>query len=239
MEKTKIVKLHMKRAMDVSQLQCLRGAVNKLLCEQDGGWEANLLFHNHEASRLRYGYPLVQYRSSNGQTTIVGIGEAAGAVQNLASIGRLQLKLGDRETILDVDRCEETYYTPQIYDEPKLYRLSRYIALTDNNLHEYRELLALTDKIMMLEKILVGNILSFFKGIGHYTDQQLAAVITDMDGQEEIKYKSVRFRTFRLRFVSNVELPDGIGLGKSASVGFGTLQREKLNTKLIKKYANG
>lgn len=59
MEKTKIAKLQLKRAMDVSQLQCLRGAVNKLLCEQDGGWEANLLFHNHEASRLRYGYPLV------------------------------------------------------------------------------------------------------------------------------------------------------------------------------------
>ena len=239
MEKTRITKLLLDGHMGVGDLQCLRGAVNRLLSEGGEGGDAHVLFHNHQTHGLRYGYPMVQFRSINGQAAVVGIGDAAESVRALASLGELRVKLGERNVTLPVSRCEETFYTPQVYDAPKLYSLYRYIALTDKNVREYDNLLALTDRVIMLEKILVGNMLSFFKGIGFHTDDRLEAVITAIDGEEFVTYKGVKFRTFHLHFVSNVELPDGIGLGKSTAVGFGSLRREKLDEKYLKRYSNG
>ena len=182
---------------------------------------------------------LVQFRRTGSGAVVVGIGDAADAVSSLAEEHELNLEIGNRETVLTVERCEQTFYEPIVADEPKLYSLTDYIALTDQNLKDYNDLLALSDKIILLEKILVGNILSFFKGIGHHTDERLVAVLTAIDNEGETFYKRVKWKTFRLHFVSNVELPDGIGLGKSAAVGYGTLMREKLDDKYIKRFTNG
>ena len=239
METTKIVRLYFSGKLGQWELQCLRGAVNKMLHDAGGSYEGNMLFHNHEAGGLRYGYPLVQFRRAGSQAVIVGIGDAADAVHSLAEKHELKLTIGRRETVLTVEKCEETFYTPTVADEPKLYSLTKYIALTDQNLKDYGDLLALSDKIIFLEKIIVGNILSFFKGIGHHTDERLVAVLTAVDRVGETSYKGVKWKTFCLHFVSNVVLPDGIGLGKSAAVGYGTLMREKLDDKFIKRFTNG
>ena len=240
METTKIVRVYLDGMLPYQwEMQRLRGAVNKMLCENNGGYERNVLFHNHEASGLRYGYPLVQFRRSGSRAVIVGIGDAADAVHSLAEMHELKLMIGNRETVFTVERCEETFYEPIVADEPKLYSLTDYIALTEQNLKDYSDLLALSDKIILLEKILVGNILSFFKGIGYHTDERLEAALTALDGTGETKYKGVKWKTFNLHFVSNVVLPDGIGLGKSVAMGYGTLMREKLDNKFIKKYTNG
>ena len=239
MDATKIVRVYLDGRLGRGELQCLRGAVNKLLRDACGSYEGNVLFHNHEGGNLRYGYPLVQFRRSATGAVIVGIGDAADSVHSLAEKQDLRLKIGRRDMVLSVDRCEESFYTPKVADEPKLYSLSNYIALTEENLTKYNGMLALSDKTILLESVLVGNILSFFKGIGYHADEQLAAVLTDIDSTGETVYKGIKWKTFNLHFVSNVELPDGIGLGKSVSVGYGTLRREKLDDKLIKKFANG
>lgn len=239
METTKIVKVYLGGHLGQGELQYLRGAVNQLLRDTCGSYEDNLLFHNHKGDGLRYGYPLVQFRKSNTGAVIVGIGDAADAVHSIAEKKELRMMIGRRGMILKVERCEENFYTPTVADEPKLYSLTNYIALTDQNLKDYSDLLALSDKVVFLEKIIVGNILSFFKGIGHHTDEQLVAVLTAIDGEGETIYKGVRWKTFNLHFVSNVALPDGIGLGKSVSVGYGSLRREKLDDKFIKRYTNG
>ena len=239
METTKIARVYLGGGFGPVGLQCLRGAVNKMLCDSCGGYERNVLFHNHEAAGLRYGYPLVQFRRTGSGAVIVGIGDAADAVSSLAGKHELNLAIGNRGTVLTVERCEQTFYEPIVADEPKLYSLTDYIALTDQNLKDYNGLLALSDKIILLEKILVGNILSFFKGIGHHTDERLVAVLTAIDNEGETFYKRVKWKTFRLHFVSNVVLPDGIGLGKSVAVGYGTLMREKLDDKFIKRFTNG
>ena len=225
--------------MSRGELLCLRGAVNKTLRETNGGYENNVLFHNHEATGLRYGYPLVQFRKTTAGAVIVGIGEAAAAVHALAEKHELKLTIGNRETLITVDKCEDTYYQPTVSDEPKLYSLTDYIALTDQNLKDYNNFLALSDKILLLEKILVGNILSFFKGIEHHTNDQIVAVLTAIDNEGETTYKGIKWKTFNLHFVSNAALPNAIGLGKSTAMGYGTLTIEKLDDKYIKRFTNG
>lgn len=89
-------------------------------------------------------------------------------------------------------------------------------------------MLALTDKITFLEQIITGNILSFFKGIGYHVEERIECAITEMKELSEQSYKHVKFDSFEIKFVCNMELPDGIALGKSGSVGFGTLTRCEL-----------
>lgn len=89
-------------------------------------------------------------------------------------------------------------------------------------------MLALTDKVNFLEQVITGNILSFLKGIGYHAAEKIECAITQLKEPVEQSYKHVKFDTFDLMFVSNMELPDGIALGKSGSVGFGTLFRREL-----------
>ena len=116
-------------------------------------------------------------------------------------------------------------YTLATSDQPIYYSINQYIPLTGDNVQEYDSLMALTDKICLLEKIMTGNILSFFKGIDYHVDEQIVCVITSIEQQHTIKYKGVHFRAFDMHFVSNVLLPDYIGLGKSTSIGMGTIKR--------------
>ena len=89
-------------------------------------------------------------------------------------------------------------------------------------------MLALTNKVNFLEQVITGNILSFLKGIGYHAAEKIECAITQLKEPVEQSYKHVKFDTFDLMFVSNMVLPDGIALGKSGSVGFGTLSRREL-----------
>ena len=97
--------------------------------------------------------------------------------------------------------------------------MSCYIGLTDENFKKYHSMLALTDKVNFLEQVITGNILSFLKGIGYHAAEQIECAITQLKEPVEQSYKHVKFDTFDLMFVSNMEL---------GSVGFGTLSRREL-----------
>ena len=140
----------------------------------------------------------------------------------------LDLVVQKRKVACALTDADRSLYIPEIEDAPKYYSLTDYLPLTDKNVETYDSLMALTDKICFLEKILTGNILSFFKGIGYTSEQQIVPVVTSIERQHTIVYKKVHFRAFDLHFVSNVVLPDGIGLGKSTSIGMGSVKQEPL-----------
>lgn len=222
MEATNIAILRLKENLSSVGLRCFRGAIIDLAGRE------NPYFHNHEANGLRYGYPLVQYKVIDRHVCLVGIAEAAMAVMELVGKFPASLKIGQKEMEFHVEDCTLTPYFPKIEESPKLYRLSCYIGLTDENFKKYHSMLALTDKVNFLEKVITGNILSFLKGIGYHAAEQIECAITQLKEPVEQSYKHVKFDTFDLMFVSNMELPDGIALGKSGSVGFGTLSRREL-----------
>jgi hypothetical protein len=222
MEATNIAILRLKESLGSVELRCFRGAIVDLVGRE------NPYFHNHEANGLRYGYPLVQYKVIDSHVCLIGIADAAMAVMALVGKFPISLKIGKKEMEFHVQDCTLTPYFPQMEVTPKLYHLTNYIALTDDNFKKYHSMLALTDKVHFLEKVITGNILSFLKGIGYHADEQIECAITEMKEPREQSYKHVKFDTFDLMFVSNMELPDSIALGKSGSVGFGTLSRKEL-----------
>ena len=113
----------------------------------------------------------------------------------------------------------------QINDHFITYRLLNWLPLNSKNYIEYQNLDSLLPRVQMLERVLIGNILSFLKGVGIHVDEQLKVLITDILGQRAATYKGVQLMTFDVEFKTNLTLPQDIGLGKNVSVGYGTLTR--------------
>jgi hypothetical protein len=77
----------------------------------------------------------------------------------------------------------------------------------------------------MLERILIGNILSFAKGIEWKIDQPIKLNITHVALERLNKMKDIKVAVLDIRFNCNVALPDWIGLGKGVSKGFGIINQ--------------
>lgn len=69
----------------------------------------------------------------------------------------------------------------------------------------------------MLQRILIGNILSFAKGIEWHIDKPIVLHITDLQAERLSRMKDIKVAVFNIQFTCNVSLPNYIGLGKGAA----------------------
>lgn len=203
------------------EVQMFRGAMVKTL-----GDDASELFHNHTDGGLRYAYPMVQYKIIDGKPAIVGIGSVGETLMRIDKT--LRLMIGRQERCFEVAAINIQPYSPSVGESPLMYSLRRYLPLNTDNEARYTGMMSLTDRLCLIEDIITANILAFFKGIGYQCDRQIQTVVSSVESIEPLYYKGVRFRGFDLHFATNAGLPDNIGLGKSPSVGFGTLARAEM-----------
>lgn len=188
--------------------------------------EHSPLLHNHyENGEFRNSYPLVQYKVIDKTPTLVALDKGA------FLLNQLFLKMHE----LHIDnytypihnklinaQSVEVGHTNQLIR----YRFTtRWMALNQTNHKKY---LSATPQQQqdMLQRILVGNILSFFKGIDLQLEphERLMASVTHLK-PGTTQFKDNTMLAFGGEFVVNALLPDNIGLGKSVSRGFGTIQR--------------
>ncbi|WP_370799976.1 CRISPR-associated endonuclease Cas6 [Xylanibacter rarus] len=93
------------------------------------------------------------------------------------------------------------------------------------NYEKYIQTDDIIEKYQILENVLVGNILSFAKGMGIYFNNKIKVTILQVDEPKVYRFKNIKMMGFDIRFKSNVSLPDYIGLGKGVSIGFGMIKR--------------
>ena len=74
---------------------------------------------------------------------------------------------------------------------------------------------------------LQNNILSFYKGIGFFTEKRI--MVTGRFNEKSTKFKDQNMLAFSGTFVANAVLPDYVGLGKAVSRGFGTVNKNNNN----------
>ncbi len=186
--------------------------------------EHSPLLHNHfEDGRTRYGYPLVQYKVLGGVPTLVGIEEGGRLLGELFfRIGELDIE-GRRYDVMQRDiRMQRT---PIGYCAgPQRYRFETpWLALNEENYAAWR----LEDEAQRderLARVLTGNILSFFKGVGLRIGPEERIDISDLALKaHQTNFKNQTMMVFKGSFSANALLPDGIGLGKSVSRGYGTV----------------
>lgn len=186
--------------------------------------EHSPLLHNHyETGELRYSYPLVQYKVINKVPTLVALQDGA---QLLAALFLKIRELNIDNTIYPVlskNIKSETAYTG-ILSELKEYRFQTlWMGLNQGNHRQYINEDEPDKKKRMLNRILIGNILSFFKGMGIRLSPDEKLMTTTKLEEKSTKFKDKDMLAFSGSFVVNADLPEGIGLGKGVSRGFGTI----------------
>lgn len=183
----------------------------------------SILFHNHEGDKFRYAYPLIQYKRIQGKAAIVCIGKGMESVHKLFSSEKFQYQIGNKTMQMHIENIHAHQDYIGIADMIVHYELRNWLPLNSKNYQRFKDTDSLIDKIAILERVLTGNILSFLKGMDIHLKEQLNINITDISNQHLITYKKVKLMAFDIEFNANVTLPQHIGIGKNASMGFGVL----------------
>lgn len=182
-------------------------------------------FHQHGDEGLIYRHPLIRYDASTGQAVVAGLAEGALLLRGMPAFDSFLL---GSETFPVVTRSVDAGRTA-VGPSGEMIRYgfrSSYLALNQEN-HEAWERGHAAERRRLLQRIVVGNLLSLSKGIGlHVAERLEAEVDLEPSGWQELK-PGVRLLGFQGTFRVNYQIPDGWGIGKSSSRGFGTLTREE------------
>lgn len=215
--------LQMNAALQYTDLSKFRGAVIAAVPSH------NILFHNHCGSRLRYAYPLVQYKCIGGKAAIVAIGEGVTVMEELFAGTDFSIRLGKRTIALQIEsiKAEEVKVSQSIV--PIVYQLYDWLPFNEANYEHFLSISRMVERIELLERILTGNILSLFKGLDVFIDFPLHIEIMHYVQKTPVAYKGVKLMRFDVSFMANVLLPNYVGLGRHSSVGAGLLIRKNNN----------
>jgi hypothetical protein len=220
MQKTRVLTIRYDNKLSQKEIPLFRGAV---IDTMDG--TANILYHNHNGDALVYHYPLVQYKRINQCAAIVAIDAGADALGQFLSSGVTHLHIGEREDEFKVADIKASNCLVQVWDGEFEYHLRKWLPFNSENYLEYKSIEELSSKVQFMEKILVGNILSFAKGVGVSLESNVTCKIKSMDNPRLVIYKGVKMMSFDIVFKTNVTIPNFIGIGKGVSLGFGMVTK--------------
>jgi hypothetical protein len=180
------------------------------------------LLHQHDVDRFIYKYPLVQYKMVNGSPMILGINEGVEVLKEIYDKYD-SIKLGEREYQIFERQISVKEQEFGLSDKFHLYRfLTPWIALNQENYQKYKEVNSVERKDL-LQRIFIGNILSMSKGLDYRVPGKIKGDIRARKVVRRLKDTSVD--AFYGTFITNFLIPDYLGIGKSVSRGFGTVQR--------------
>ena len=203
------------------EIPLFRGAILNAL-----GDNAELLYHNHTSeSTFRYSYPLIQYKRIQKKAAIFCIGEGVDAIGQFLAAQKFDLHLGERPVHLAIETVYPKRNLVQTWDSTFRYHLRNWLALNSENYQKYKELDEITARISFLENILIGNLLSFAKGMKIDIKEQIVCKMLTLDEPRLTTVKGVKMMAFDAEFKTNLSLPDYMGIGKHASIGYGTIVR--------------
>jgi hypothetical protein len=221
--------------MDIKILKLfieIDGRLPASAAEKIRGFLGNLFWgnsyaHQHDsAGSLIYRYPRVQYKTLNGGCLLISFDEGRGITANVFNdIASVNIA-GDFKEI--ISKGMENYSSPfGISDNYLPYSfLTPWLALNEKNYDKYQRFGAWAKRKELLEKILIGNIISMSKSLGYTVPEPIEAEIINL---KEVKtsLKGTPMLGFLGSFSVNFEIPDYWGIGKSVSRGFGTIIKFK------------
>lgn len=183
------------------------------------------LFHNHTKNdQLRYAYPLIQYKRKHKKPMLVCIDVGIESSYHFFHNHQEGVLLGKRKYDLTVQDIFYETTELKMLGSLKEYSLSNWLPLNQKNFDTFKTLSSELDRLAFLERMLIGNILSFAKGVNWFLQDKVELRITKILKSHNSIIKKTGRLAFDLQFVSNINLPKNIGLGKNASTGYGVLK---------------
>ena len=200
-----------------------RGAVIREL-----GSHVDLLYHNHkENDRFRYSYPLIQYKRIRGNAAIVCIGDGVDVIGQFLSVNNKEININGKEISMNVLNVIPARLLIQTWNRSFRYHISRWIPLNAKNYQIYQSLDNEIERKELFKRILTGNLLSFLKGVGFHIDDDIIIEIEDISEPYLTTNKNIKLTTFNVDFSCNLTIPNYIGIGKNASIGYGIIHEIK------------
>lgn len=181
------------------------------------------LLHNHyDSGQLRYRYPLVQYKVIDKTPMLVAIDEGAELLAQLF-LKIKEIDIDGKRFDISNKHITSEYSEIGISEELHTYKFETlWMALNQDNYKRYVGANE-DERGKMLNKIVIGNILSFYKNTNLRLDSHERILATTQVETKQTKFKDQSMLAFSGSFVSNAILPNYIGIGKSVSRGFGSI----------------
>lgn len=215
--------LRFKHDLTYDEIKCFRGAVIGIAGEN------NVLFHNHNYIGFRYSYPVVQYKILDGKAAIVCLDNAVPSAEKLFGGKAQEIRIGKRKVLLELQSMDIRNTVVGFADRNILYSMKNWLAFNQDNYNLFTGLDSARERLELMKSVLIGNILSMGKGLGIDFMEQIFADIISVEPAGYCIFKGIRMFAFDIEFVSNLSLPDYIGLGKGVSLGFGTIEKKHIN----------
>lgn len=163
--------------------------------------------------------------SLEGSPLVLGINEGAEVLKEIydkfdeIKLGESNYRIMERSITM---KSEEFGCTEAILS----YRFaSPWLALSQENYSRYIAA-SLEERKDLLRRILVGNLLSASKGLGYVAKEHIRLDLGGMK-DEICVLKGTKVTGFQGQFTTCFAIPDHMGLGKSASRGYGAITRLK------------
>jgi len=186
----------------------------------------HILLHQHNGDKFVYSYPWVQYKVIDEHLIVVGINEGLDDLKkiytdiNSINLGESSYEIIEKKFVENDVRFElMSFFHQYMFIDP-------WLALNEKNYEKYQRYGTWKQKKALLEKILIGNILSMSKSLGYTVPAPIKANIINMK-EVPTKLKGTPMLGFLGTFSINFEIPDYWGIGKSVSRGFGTVKKRE------------
>lgn len=221
--KIRLIQIRFQNELPFHKIEAFRGAVVSELKEKD------ILFHNHkpDGGGLRYSYPLIQYKRINKKATILCVETGTESIGKFFQDSDLVLNIHGETSKFEIESIKAYNQIVQIWEHRFSYRIRKWLALNQENYEKFERLESVAEKSLFLENILKANTLSFAKGLNIFFDKQIECKITWLSEPTLTRYKNVKMTLFDAEFITNVSIPDYVGLGKGVSIGYGMTVRKR------------
>ena len=216
----------------IIQVQFPNNPMNRFDIPKFRGYIANrypkyYLIHNHlENGKLRYGYPLIQFKTIRKIPTIIGIGESIDILKDVfLDVEEIDID-GKRESVWEKSikvRQEEFGQSKEFFN----YKFaSPWMALKEENYETYKVMNAV-EKQQFLRHLLRENFKTVSKGVQYWINNIDEIKVEGFFSEVIRNFKNNRMVCFTGKFNTNFLIPDHIGIGKQVARGFGTVERIK------------
>jgi hypothetical protein len=203
--------------MTMAHARWLRGAVIRRANRPE--------FHHHGDDGLIHQQPLIRYDVSTGLAELAGIAGGALLLRSLPAFDAFTL---GRETV-HVRRRDVDSGRVEIGPTADAFRyrfLTPYLGLNQDN-HRQWERGTGNERRRLLERVVIGNMLSLSKSIGLHVSERLFAEVDLRPWGLQVLKPGVELLGFEGSIRINYWLPLRWGIGKSSARGFGTLIAEE------------
>ena len=205
-------------------------ALNRSVAEKIRGYLGRLFWDNPYAHQHKpdgsfiYQYPRVQYKVIDSVCLLIGF-NAGTEISKKTFYDLKVLNLdGKLEEILSRGLESYTVYFNITKNLLPYSFLTPWLALNEKNYEKYHRYGTWKERKSLLEKILIGNIISMSKSLGYTVPEPIEVKIHKLK-EVQTSLKGTPMLGFLGTFSVNFEIPDYWGIGKSVSRGFGTVKR--------------